>query len=70
MTFNSLLEEIDALPSERQEELLDIVRRRLAEKRPHEIARNAAIAHELHAKGALPRGSVGDLMRELQADTE
>ena len=64
--FDTLLEEIDALPVERQEMLMDIVRKRLAEARRREIAGNARTARELFEKGELPCGTVDDLMNDLQ----
>jgi len=66
-TFDALLEEIEALPVERQETLAEILRHRLAEKRRKEIARNAREARELFEKGQLPCGSVDELMRDLGA---
>ena len=66
-TFDALLEEIEALPVERQETLAEILRHRLAEKRRKEIARNAREARELYEKGQLPCGSVDELMRDLGA---
>jgi len=66
-TFEALLEEIEALPVERQETLAEILRHRLAEKRRKEIARNAREARELFEKGQLPCGSVDELMRDLSA---
>jgi hypothetical protein len=64
-TFGSLLEQIDCLSDERQDELLEILRHRRAERRREEIAGNARQARQLHAQGKLPRGSVDDLMRSL-----
>ena len=66
MTFDTLLEEIDALPVERQEVLMEIIRRRLAEKKRREIASHAREARELFEQGKLPRGSVDDLMKDLE----
>ena len=66
-TFDALLEEIEALPVERQETLAEILRHRLAEKRRKEIARNAREARELFEKGQLPCGSVDELTRDLGA---
>ncbi len=66
ITFDTLLEEIDALPVERQEMLVDIINKRLAEKRRHEIACNAREARTLFDKGELPSGSVDDLMKDLE----
>ena len=68
MTFDALLEEIDELPLEKQETLMEIVRRRLAERRRKEIANNAREARIMFEKGELPRGSVDDLMRDMEEE--
>ena len=65
MTFDSLLEEIETLPSERQETLVEVLQYRLRERRRQEIARHAREARELFYAGRLPRGSVDDLVRDL-----
>ena len=66
MTFDSLLEEIETLPSERQETLVEILHHRLQERRRQEIARHAKEAREVFYAGRWPRGTVDDLVREAQ----
>lgn len=51
MTFEALLEEIDALSEEHQMTLMEIVQRRLAERRRKEIAVNAHEARTSFEKG-------------------
>lgn len=68
MTFDALLEEIDELPLEKQETLMEIIRRRLADRRRKEIANNAREARRMFEKGELPRGSVDDLMRDMEEE--
>ena len=70
MTFDSLLEEIETLPSERQETLVGILQHRLQERRRQEIARHAKESRELFYAGRLPRGTVDDLIRDLSKDDE
>jgi hypothetical protein len=41
MTFNNILNEIEELSDEQQESLIDIVKKRLLEKRRDEIAEDA-----------------------------
>ncbi|PIU60685.1 MAG: hypothetical protein COS85_23180 [Armatimonadetes bacterium CG07_land_8_20_14_0_80_59_28] len=65
VTFDALLDSVSALPPERQETLIDLVRQRLSERRREEIARNAVEARALFASGSLPRGTVEDLMAEV-----
>jgi len=70
LTFEALLDTIAALPVERQETLVDLVRHRLNEQRRNEIARHAAEARALFAAGQLPRGTVDDLVADLAAGGE
>ena len=65
MPFDLLLEEIETLPSERQETLVEILHHRLHERRRQEIARHARESRELFYAGRLPRGTVDDLVRDL-----
>lgn len=65
LTFNEVLETIEALPPERQQVLVEIVRLRLGERRREEIRRNAEFAREQFAAGNLPCGTVEDLLGDL-----
>jgi hypothetical protein len=64
LTFDALLDTVSALPPERQETLIDLVRR-LSERRRDEIAQNAVEARALFASGKLPRGTVDELMTDI-----
>ena len=70
LTFDELLDSIDALPLEHQENLLSIVRGRLRERRREEIARYAHEAREMFHRGELPVGTEDDLMRALDGAGE
>ena len=63
--FETVLESVEALPVEDQEILLDLIRRRLIEKRRAEIASNITETREQHRAGRVHRGTVGDLMAEI-----
>ncbi|MGG6270078.1 hypothetical protein ACQ4M3_32675 [Leptolyngbya sp. AN03gr2] len=64
--FEQTLSEIDALSFEEQESLIQIVQRRLAERRRAEIAANIAQAKTEYATGKVVRGSVEQVMTELR----
>jgi len=70
LTFDKVLENIEALPVERQEALVEIVRLRLRERRREEIRSNAELARQQLAAGQLPRGTVEDLLRDLLSDAK
>lgn len=68
ITFDSLLDSIDALPVERQIELVDVLQKRLREYRREEILRNAKEAEALFDAGRLAIGTVDDFLREFESD--
>ena len=65
LTFNEILEEIEALPEEDQVTLIDLLQRRQVERRRSEIAANIAEANQAYQSGQVFRGSVEDVIAEL-----
>jgi hypothetical protein len=63
--FEEVLEVVETLPLDDQELLVDLVRQRVADKRRAEIARNIAETRIEYEAGQVRRGSVSDLMAEL-----
>ncbi|MBV6623660.1 MAG: hypothetical protein KI793_12120 [Rivularia sp. (in: Bacteria)] len=63
--FNQVLESIETLSLSEQEALIQVVRQRLVEKRRDEIAVNIAQAQFEYAKGEVFRGTVSEIMDEL-----
>jgi len=61
------LDAVEKLPSEDQQTLVGLIRRRLVERRREEIARNAAENLELVRKGRARHGSIEDLKRDILA---
>jgi len=59
------LDAVDKLPAEDQETLVELVQRRLVERRRAEIARNAAATLQAVKDGGAHYGSVEDLKRDL-----
>jgi hypothetical protein len=66
VTFQDALEAVEALPEDQQEDLIDILRRRQIERRRELLADRIGEARVEYAKGEVRRGSVEDLMRELE----
>ena len=60
------IETVEALPDDDQEVLVDVVRQRLAQRRRMEIATEIAQGRRAFQRGEVQRGTVDDLMRELQ----
>lgn len=63
--FDRVLESIETLSLDEQEALVQVVRRRIVEKRRDEIAENIAQARVEYAKGQVFRGTVSEIMDEL-----
>lgn len=63
--FEQALEMIEQLPAEDQENLIEIVQRRLIEQRRAEIARNASATLQAFREGRARYGTVDDLRRDL-----
>ena len=63
--FNQILEMIDNLSVEEQEDLINIVQHRQIERRREEIAANIAKAHQQYEQNEVFRGTVDDIIAEL-----
>ena len=66
--FQRAIDVIEALPPEDQETLIDLIRRRLIERRRAEIARHAAKTLQAVREGRARVGTVEDLRRDLLAE--
>ncbi len=66
VTFKDTLELVENLSDDERWSLIEIVRRRLVEERRGEIAKNVTEAREDLAHGTVNKGTVDDLLRELQ----
>jgi len=66
--FNQILEMIDYFSVDQQDNLIDIVRHRQIEKRCKEIANNINQARQEYQEGKVFRGTVDDIIAELNND--
>ena len=67
-SFQETLEYVEKLPPEEQRTLLEIINKRLTERRRWEIARNAQETLQAVRDKKAKYGSVEDLRRDLLAD--
>ncbi len=67
-SWQQLLDAVETLPPEDQEAVVEVIRRRLADRRRAEIARNAAATVQAVREGRAPYGSVEDLKHDLLAE--
>jgi hypothetical protein len=66
--FDQILEKIDTMPLEEQELIIEILQNRYREKRREEILKNAEETFEEYRKGLTSKGTVADLLKELEDD--
>lgn len=65
VTFQEALDVVESLPTYQQEDLIDILRRRLIEHKRESLTENIRKAREEYARGEVKKGTVDDLMKEL-----
>lgn len=63
--FQEAIDIVESLPERQQENLIDIIRHRLIERRRDLLAKNITKTRDEYAKGKVKRGTVDDLMKEL-----
>lgn len=65
--FQKVIEHVEALPVDDQMLLIEIIRQRLVEGRRAELAAEVAEARQAYQTGSVRRGTVEDLLKELDA---
>ena len=65
--FQKVIERVEALPIDEQLLLIEIIRQRLVEGRRAELAAEVAEARQAYQTGDVRRGTVEDLLKELDA---
>ena len=65
--LDEILDKVDEIPLEDQGILAELIRNRYKEKRREEILANARQTMEEYNKGLTSKGTVSDLLRELEA---
>jgi len=66
--LDQILDEIASLSLDDQEMLLDILKKRNVEQKRLRIAREVREAQREHKKGLTKRGTVEDLIKDLESD--
>jgi hypothetical protein len=64
-SFHQILEMVEGLPEEQQRDLVEIVRSRQRERRREALMASVAQARQELARGEAQRGTVDDLMADL-----
>ncbi|MBI3808501.1 MAG: hypothetical protein HY281_13475 [Nitrospirae bacterium] len=66
VTFREALDLVESLSDEERLALVEIVKRRLVERRRDEIAESVREARENYARGEVRKGTADDLLRDLR----
>jgi hypothetical protein len=66
LTFQEALDTVESLTIDEQTMLIEIIQNRLREQQRQELLKNVAQAEKEYAQGNFCRGSVDDLMAELE----
>lgn len=66
-TFSEVLDAIEQLPTDQQAELIDLVRRRLAERGRQQLIADVSETRAEHAAGKTRAASVDEVMREIES---
>ncbi|HGJ67079.1 TPA: hypothetical protein ENS27_17095 [bacterium] len=66
--INEVLQAIDNMSLEQQSLIIDILENRYREKRREEIAKNAKQTLQEYKKGLTKKGTVTDLIKDLEDD--
>jgi len=65
--FDEVLEAVERLPEEAQAELVDVIRRRLAERGRQRVAGEVQQARQEFSEGKCSAATPDDLMREIES---
>jgi len=66
-SYGQVLDSIEALPEEQQESLLDIVRKRLTERRRNELVKSVVEARKEFKSGKVRPATPSEIMRKVLA---
>jgi hypothetical protein len=66
-SYGQVLDSIEALPEDQQESLLDIVRKRLVERRRAELIKSVGEARKEFKSGKLRPATSAEIMRKILA---
>lgn len=65
-TFAEIVDAADKLTVDEQESLINILRRRIAERNRQRVAREVAEARNQHESGQSSSATVADIMKEIR----
>lgn len=66
VSFQDALDVIESLPEYQQEDVINIIRNRLIEKKREILAENIKEAREEYTRGEVKKGVAEDVMKEIK----
>jgi hypothetical protein len=66
LSFQDLIDAVESLPLDDQSMLVELINKRIIEKRRAELVGKVREAREAFRKGEVKRGTVADLMKDLE----
>jgi hypothetical protein len=66
LSFQDLIDAVESLPLDDQSMLVELINKRIMEKRRAELVAEVGEAREAFRKGEVERGTVDDLMNDLE----
>ncbi len=66
-TYGQVVDSVEALPEDQQESLLELIRRRLAERRRDALAKSVQEARREFRAGKIRPATPADIMRKVRA---
>lgn len=66
LSFQDLIDAVESLPLDDQSMLVEIINKRIIEKRRAELVAEVKEAQEAFARGEVRRGTVKDLIKDLE----
>jgi hypothetical protein len=66
LSFQDLIDAVESLPLDDQSMLVELINKRIIEKRREELVGEVREAREAFRKGEVKRGTVADLMKDLE----
>jgi hypothetical protein len=67
ITFDAVLDAIESLPADEQAELLEVARRRLAERGRSRVIKDVGEGEAHFRDGTIAPASVDEIMREIES---
>jgi hypothetical protein len=65
ITFQEAIDILESLPEYQQEDIINILQRRMIERRRESLVKNIRKAKEEYSRGEVKTGSVDDLMADI-----